>query len=186
MHLALSRCAIRSWRRDDSKRLASIADDHSIWRMVRDVFPHPYTRADADAFIDMTSRQVPERSFAIVVDDEVIGSIGFVPGDDINRVRAEVGYWVCAEARGRGIATEALRGFVDWIWQSTDIQHLNAAVFSDNPASARVLENAGFALGYLARKAAIKDGLLRDEWIYYLVREGDSRTAAETGESDLG
>ncbi|HEX4934345.1 MAG TPA: GNAT family N-acetyltransferase [Gemmatimonadaceae bacterium] len=182
VHLSLARCAIRSWRPDDAPRLARIANDRSIWVMVRDRFPHPYSLADADAHIARSLEQDPPRNLAITVDDVVIGAIGCIPGEDINRVRAEVGYWLGADARGKGYATEALRGFVQWLWDTTEFQHLTAAVFTDNPASARVLEKAGFVFAFLARKCAIKDGVLRDEWNYSLTREDDTTGTAEDGE----
>lgn len=170
MELPLRQCTIRSWRPADAGRLATIANDRGIWIMVRDRFPYPYTQADADAFIARVSAEQPERSFAIAVDDSVIGGVVYMPGEDIHRVSAEVGYWLGADARGRGIATEAVRAFVRWIWENTEMQHLEAGVFTYNPASARVLEKVGFSLAYTARRSAIKDGILRDEWIYTINR----------------
>ncbi len=179
MLLSLERCAVRSWRPDDAPRLAAIANDRSIWLMVRDRFPFPYSEEDAAAHIARCLSQEPQTNFAIAVDDIVIGAIGYIPGEDINRVRAEVGYWLGAESRGKGYATEALRGFVQWLWRSTALQHLTAAVFTFNPESARVLEKAGFERAYLARKCAIKDGVLRDEWNYSLVREDETTKGRE-------
>ena len=175
MRLDLAHCTIRSWHPDDAGQLASIANDRSIWIMVRDRFPHPYTPDDASAHIARCLSQEPQTNFAIAVDDVVVGAIGYIPGEDINRVRAEVGFWLGAAWRGRGLATEALRGFVDWLWRTTTLQHLTAAVFTYNPESARVLEKAGFERAFLARKCAIKDGELRDEWNFALVRADETR-----------
>jgi [ribosomal protein S5]-alanine N-acetyltransferase len=179
MEISLERCHIRSWRADDAARLAAIANDRSIWIMVRDRFPHPYTLADAEAFIARVGSEVPECNFAITVNDVPVGCVGFVPGEDIARVSAEVGYWLGADARGRGLASEAVRGFVQWLWATTEFHHLFAKVFTSNPASARVLEKAGFTRAHVARKAAIKDGELRDEWHLVLVR-GDEEAGAST------
>jgi [ribosomal protein S5]-alanine N-acetyltransferase len=170
MLLTLSQCTIRSWRPSDAERLAQAANDRSIWIMVRDRFPHPYTLQDAHDFIARVTAELPERNFAIAVDDVAMGGVIFMPGEDIHRVQAEVGFWLAADARGRGLATEAVRGLVDWLWQHTDFQHLTANVFTYNPASARVLEKVGFTLGHLARKNAIKDGRLSDSWLYQFPR----------------
>ncbi|GMV08618.1 MAG: N-acetyltransferase [Gemmatimonadota bacterium] len=170
MHLPLPQCTIRSWRPADAARLATVANDRDIWIMVRDRFPHPYTLADADAFIARVLAEEPERNFAVAVDDAAVGGVVYMPGEDIHRVSAEVGYWLGADARGRGIATEAVRAFVGWIWENTEIQHLEAGVFTYNPASARVLEKVGFTLAYTARSSVIKDGTLRDEWVYTINR----------------
>ncbi len=73
MHRTLARCTLRSWRPSDAERLAAIADDRTVWRMLRDRFPSPYTLADAEAFIARVSAERPERNVAIAVDDEVDG-----------------------------------------------------------------------------------------------------------------
>ena len=179
MYLPLAHCAIRSWRPSDAVRLAVIANDRSIWMMLRDRFPHPYSQADAEAFIAVAATEVPECNFAITVEDIVVGSIGCIRGDDIARVSAELGYWLGADARGRGLATVALRGFVGWLWANSDLQHLRASVFLNNPESARVLEKGGFTLAHIARKAAIKDGRIMDEWYYVRVRGDDPSDARE-------
>lgn len=170
MQLVLSRCTLRPWRPSDAPRLAAIADDRDVWRMLRDRFPSPYTLADAESFIARVSSEDPLHNLAITVDDVAMGSIGVTPGEDINRVSGEVGYWLAAEARGKGIATDALRGFVEWLWETTDLHHLHASVFTNNRESARVLEKCGFQLSYLAEKAAFKDNQIVDEWRYHLVR----------------
>ena len=50
----------------------------------------------------------PETTFAIAVDGEAVGSVGFVLRRDVERVSAEIGYWLAEPFWGRGIATEAL------------------------------------------------------------------------------
>lgn len=170
MEFSFPHGTIRSWRPSDAERLATIANDRDIWIMVRDRFPYPYTLADAEAFIARVTAEVPERSLAIAIDDVVAGGVVYMPGEDIHRVSAEVGYWLGADARGKGIATDAVRALVTWIWANTELQYLEAGVFTYNPASARVLEKAGFTLAYTAKNSSIKDGILRDEWIYSLNR----------------
>lgn len=170
MHRPLTRCTLRSWRPSDAERLAAIADDRDVWRMLRDRFPSPYSLAHAEAFIARVTAEQPVRNVAISVDDVAMGAVGVTPGEDINRISGEVGYWLAAEARGKGLATEALRGFVDWLWETTELHHLFASVFTNNRESARVLEKCGFTLSYVAQKSAIKDGQIMDEWRYHLVR----------------
>ena len=174
MELILNRCTIRSWRLTDAEELASIADDRSIWINVRDRMPSPYTLADAISFLSTSSSADPETNFAIVVDGHVAGSIGLTPGQDIYRLTAEIGYWIGKEWRGKGIGAEALRGLTMWAFENLPVVRLHAAVFTWNPASARVLENAGYSLESTARKAAIKHGEIVDEWIYVRLREKEA------------
>ena len=54
------------------------------------------------------AQRMPETTFAIAVDGEAVGGIGFVLHPDVERVSAEIGYWLGEPFWGRGIATEAL------------------------------------------------------------------------------
>ena len=69
---------MRSWRPSDVDALAQHANNRNIWINLRDRFPHPYTKRDARAFIRAARAQRPETAFAIVVDGEAGGGIGFV------------------------------------------------------------------------------------------------------------
>ena len=67
--------------------------------------------------------------------------IGVYEGDDHV---PETGYWIGREFWGRGFATEALEGALVWAGKRWKRRALVAGHFSDNPASGRVLEKAGF------------------------------------------
>ncbi|MGQ0650554.1 MAG: GNAT family N-acetyltransferase [Gemmatimonadaceae bacterium] len=166
MELRLHRLTIRSWRQEDGARIAPLADNYTIWRNLRDRFPHPYTVADADAFIATCLGKEPETHFAITLDGAPIGSIGLIPGEDIYRKSAEFGYWLGEPYWGKGYASEAIQGVSDWALRHFDLARLYAMVFTWNPASARALEKGGFVLESLSRKAAIKEGEIVDEWVY--------------------
>jgi RimJ/RimL family protein N-acetyltransferase len=58
----------------------------------------------------------------------------------------------------------------EYAFATFDICRLEAGVFEWNPASARVLEKAGYALEGRSRSAVVKDGRLGDRLIYALVR----------------
>jgi RimJ/RimL family protein N-acetyltransferase len=108
MQIQLTSAQVRSWQLSDAESLAVHANNRNIWRNLRDAFPHPYTVADANAFIRSALAQVPETRLAIAVDGQAVGGIGFVLHDDVERVSAEIGYWLGEAFWGRGIMTEAL------------------------------------------------------------------------------
>ena len=68
----------------------------------------------------------------------------------------EVGYWLFAEARGRGLATLAVRAVAREVFAS-GLRRIEANVRIGNDASERVLERAGFT------REGIRRGLLRHE-----------------------
>jgi [ribosomal protein S5]-alanine N-acetyltransferase len=170
VQLELSRCTLRPWRVGDEASLVRYADNRNVWRNHRDRFPHPYTAADADAWIKKASAETPATSFAIVVDGAAVGGIGIDLGTDVFRRSAEIGYWLGEPFWGRGIATEALHAMTEYAFEHFDICRLEAGVFDWNPASMRVLEKAGYELEGRARLSVTKDGRTGDRLLYALVR----------------
>lgn len=157
---------LRPLEPQDAETLARHANDIRIWNNVRDYFPHPYKRTDADAFIAFASGKNPVQDFAIVIGGEAVGSIGYVPGTDIERVSAEVGYWLGHAYWGIGVTSAAVKALAAHIFATTDIQRLFATIFSHNPASMRVLEKAGFRQVGILQKAAVKNGHVIDLHLY--------------------
>lgn len=170
MVLKLTRCTIRPWQHGDEASLAQHANNRNIWRNLRDTFPHPYTLKDAEEWIRFASAENPPRNFAIVVEGEAAGGLGFVLKDDVYRRTAEIGYWLGEKFWGRGIITEAVDAMTEYAFANFDICRIQAGVYEWNPASMRVLEKAGYALEARLRKSIIKDGETIDELIYAIVR----------------
>ncbi len=70
-----------------------------------------------------------------------------------------------------GQTSRALRAFSEYAFANFDLVRLYAIVFAWNPASARVLEKAGFNFEARMRNSATKAGSTVDEFLYALVRE---------------
>jgi RimJ/RimL family protein N-acetyltransferase len=110
-------------------------------------------------------------SFVIEVDGAAVGVIGVRLREDIERINAELGYWLGEEFWGRGILSEAIPAFTDWAMKEFNLLRVEAMVFYWNPASARVLEKSGFVREATLRRSAIKDGEVIDRWLYAFLRE---------------
>ena len=181
MQLKLKSCEVRSWRMADAEPLARYADNKKIWLNLRDAFPHPYTRHDAREFITSVSNRTPETTFAIAVNGEAAGCVGFVLRPDVERVSAEIGYWLAEPFWGRGITTDALAALTQYAIATYTLTRVYALPFAWNAASCRVLEKAGYRLEARLRRSAIKNGAITDQMQYaFIVPE----TAALT-EDDL-
>jgi RimJ/RimL family protein N-acetyltransferase len=100
----------------------------------------------------------PEKNFCIEIDGGAVGGIGIQIGEDVFRHTAEVGYWLGQEFWGRGVMTEAVSVFTPYCFEEFSLYRIFAKAFSNNPASARVLEKAGFVLEGRLRKHVVKDG----------------------------
>jgi RimJ/RimL family protein N-acetyltransferase len=170
MEIELSNATLRAWRVGDEESLVRHANSRTIWRNLRDAFPHPYTLADASHWIEVANPTEKITNFAIVVDGSAVGAIGFELKGDVFRRSAEIGYWLGEEYWGRGIVTEAVRAITDYAFATFDLCRLSAGVFEWNPGSMRVLEKAGYELECRSRKSVTKDGQTIDELIYAIVR----------------
>lgn len=166
LHLELSHCSVRDWRPSDARSLQRHADSYAVWRQLRDRFPHPYTRRDADVFLAGACGANPRTTFAIDVGGEAVGGIGLQLGEDVARASAEVGYWLGEEHWGRGIMTEVLRAVTEQAIHRFGIHRVYALPFAENAASARVLEKAGFTSEGRLRRSAVKDGRVLDQLVY--------------------
>lgn len=169
MRLTLDTCEIRSWRASDLESLVKYANNRSIWINLRDRFPHPYTRRAGQQFIRTTSRSDPETAFAIAVGREAVGGIGFVLQGDVDRVSAEIGYWLGEPFWGRGIATEALVAVTRHAVERHGLTRVFAVPFASNLASCRVLEKAGYVLEGRLRRSSVKDGAIIDQLQYAFI-----------------
>jgi ribosomal-protein-alanine N-acetyltransferase len=153
----------------DVASLVRHADNRKIWLNLRDRFPHPYTQHDGISFVHRVRSSRPETTFAIEVDGEAAGGIGFMLQHDVERVSAEIGYWLGETYWGRGICTVAVRAVTRHAIEQHGLTRLFALPFAHNTPSCRVLEKAGYTLEGHLRRSAVKDGQVCDQMLYGFV-----------------
>ncbi len=142
MILATKRFTLRPITHDDAPVFAELCNDEALARNTARI-PHPYTLNDArnfGAFASAAFAAGEEYAFAVCEREEIIACAGVkCSGEDI-----ELGYWVAAPARARGVATEAAGAVAHFAFEKLGAQTINAGHFTDNPTSGRVLEKLGF------------------------------------------
>lgn len=127
----------------------------------------PYTEEDAREFIRGEFRP-DHQALAVEVDGRVVGGIGM--GVNPNDYRATVGYWVAAEARGRGVCTRALRLLSRHALEELELQRVDLVTDPDNVASQRVAEKVGFRReGVLRAHLRHPGGRIRDSVMFSLL-----------------
>lgn len=166
MFLQLKSCTVRSWVASDAESLARHANNPEVSRHLRDRFPCPYEITHARAFLAMVAAQERPTVWAIEVGGEACGAIGVELHSDVERVSAEIGYWLGESVWGRGIATEALTAVTADVLARFEITRLYAVPFADHQASIRVLEKAGYVREGRLRQSAIKNGTIRDQMLF--------------------
>jgi len=162
---------LREWELTDSASLAENANNINIWNNVRDYFPNPYSEKDGVQFIETClSKPKPATDFAIVVDGKAIGGIGIVLQNDVERISAEIGYWIGENYWSKGIMTEAAKQMVTYAFTNFPLQKIYAPIFDFNIASQKVLEKAGFKQEAILKQAAIKNNKVIDLHYYSLTK----------------
>ena len=164
---------LRPWQPGDAEAVAAAANDPQIAANLRNVFPHPYTLADAQWYVNDCIAQGEARQLtrAIVIDGKAAGSIGVFVKDDVYEKSAELGYWLARDHWGRGVMTEAVRQLGREAFRRFDVLRIYAEPFADNQGSRRVLEKAGFTCEGTMRNGVYKNGRVHSYCMYALLRE---------------
>ncbi|HEV8283866.1 MAG TPA: GNAT family N-acetyltransferase [Chitinophagaceae bacterium] len=162
---------LREWKKSDATALAKIANNKKIWDNVRDRLPYPYTKKDAKEWLALVKKYQTVTTFCIEADGEMAGSIGFTLKEDVYRKNAEIGYFIAEEYWGKGVATEAVKQIVDYIQKNFEIVRVYAEVFEYNKSSMKVLEKNGFYLECIRKKAAVKNDMILDDYVWVKLLE---------------
>lgn len=171
MELRSFECVVRTYRPDDAPSLALNGNNRRIWENLRDRFPHPFTEEDGRRYIEFNLSNPDNLSFAIDVGGAAVGGISLHPGSDIERIGAEMGYWLGEPFWGRGIITAAIKLLTDFGLNERSFVRIFAVPFTTNVASCRALEKAGYVHEGTMRRSALKNGQIRDQHIYAKVRD---------------
>ena len=157
---------LRPWTEDDVDAMVAGCNDPEVARWIPTI-PHPYTRADAIAFIRGEVRP-DHTALAIELGESVVGGIGM--GLNSREYRATMGYWVAARERGRGVCTRALRLLTHHSLEELKVQRIDLITDTDNVASQRVAEKVGFQReGVLRAHLRHPDGRIRDSVMFSLL-----------------
>jgi len=111
-------------------------------------------------------RDGTREAFAIAGDGGEFLGIALAPQIDRETATAELGYIVAPEARGHGVATEALRRLTAWAFDELGMQRLELLISVDNVASKKVAERCGYIRDGVLRSAYFKQGLREDTEIW--------------------
>ncbi|KAK7757769.1 hypothetical protein SLS62_000147 [Diatrype stigma] len=173
-------CYVRPWEATDLEASAAASNDPEVARWMRDTFPSPYTLEDGRAWLRIAIPEPgsgqPALHFVIASRDDgaFAGAVGLRPRADVQARTWELGYWVGRRHRGRGLATDAVRGFVRWAfarWAEPELIRIQAEVYEGNAGSAAVLRKTGFVEEGVLRRAVTKNGRVLDLHVWGLLRE---------------
>jgi [ribosomal protein S5]-alanine N-acetyltransferase len=156
--LELTDFVLRPWQASDAPAVVDAYAEPSIqhWHV------RSMTEAEARAWIDSWPGRWNQESGAGWAIESASGLLGQVSIRRLNTMDGlgEMSYWVIRAARGRGVATRALRAVTAWVFEQDVLHRIELTHSTANPASCRVAENAGYRLEGTKRR----EGLHTDGW----------------------
>ncbi|MER6979524.1 GNAT family N-acetyltransferase [Streptomyces carpinensis] len=156
--ISTERLVLRPFEESDIEAFAEMMNDELVtaWTSV----PHPYTEADARAWITelAPAERAEGRGIVFAVDEfltqRLVGTVHLRNTDW--RVRSsEIAYVVAPWARGEGYASEAALATAQWVFQDRGFERLELRTAADNTASQQVAQKIG----------CISEGVLRGAWM---------------------
>jgi RimJ/RimL family protein N-acetyltransferase len=171
--------AVRPLAPRDVPAIVAACQDPEIPRWTR--VPSPYLREDAERFLAVAAAEAAAgEGVALAVcdaDDRLIGTVGLMELDR-ERGHGEIGYWIAAEARGRGAARRAVALVRDWAHAELGLSRLEILANRENRPSQLVAERAGFAdTGQLRSVARMPERIRHGYKVYVWRADGGSGAA---------
>ncbi|MEM6972581.1 MAG: GNAT family N-acetyltransferase [Pseudomonadota bacterium] len=167
--LFTERLCLRPPQASDAGAMQLFAADPRVARMTTSI-PHPYPPGAAAVYLTQDSAKAREWKWAIDATPsggaEFLGVVGYKPE------LAEIGYWVGPPFWNTGYATEAVRTTIDHLFNTQPLAAIHAGCFTDNPASAAVLEKLGFAWTGVVQRFSVARGEEAETRLGRVTRDG--------------
>lgn len=118
-----------------------------------------------------TNREIDWRIFELIDNtNQVVGNCGYHTWW-LDHDRAEIGYWLNEQARGKGYMTEALKAIMKYGFESMNLHRIEAMISPENLASRKLVEALGFNLEGKMRENHQFNGKFQDSVIYGLIKQ---------------
>lgn len=118
---------------------------------------------------------------AVRVDGEIAGGVGFHRLDWVNRSTA-LGYWLAADAQGRGLMTAAVTALLDYAFFEW-LHRVIIEVVVGNERSQAIPERLGFRQEAILREAKLVRGSHEDTRLYAMLAPEWSARGMDEGEA---
>jgi len=148
--------------------IRAVVADPEVLRFTR--VPEPVPAGFPERWIDRyeEGRLDGSREGFAIEDAATAAFLGLALAPSIDREgqSAELGYIVAREARGRGVASDALRLLTDWAFSELGARRLELLIAVENEASKRVAERCGYEREGVLRSVHLKAGVREDTEIW--------------------
>lgn len=137
---------LRPWQASDTPVFVRLLDDPEVWRHLPEPYPDPLTEALARDLIELSNSAGHHEVRAVDVEGETVGQVRLAHDPTATTFEeGEISYWLGRSHWGRGIGTQMVSHFTAQCFrEKPQLRAIFARVHRDNPASARILERAGY------------------------------------------
>lgn len=140
-----------------------------------------YGRADVERWFTDADRMWREQSaFCMWLreSDSVVGAVGLHDIQRYGKREAEIGYWVRQGARGRGVASTAVRTMAAFAFNELQLARTSLRIRLDNASSRRAADRAGARFEGILRHGIVNGDARFDAALYSLLPVDLARTWA--------
>jgi RimJ/RimL family protein N-acetyltransferase len=156
VEITAGRLHLRPWRTTDVEAVLRALKEERIahWERVEEADP-----AVARAWVDRQHSPVDGTAAAFAVVDSTSGALlGSAGLYRVSGGRAQLSFWTLPEARGDGVATQAVGVLARWGFSALGIGEIGLYHPAGNPAACRVAEKSGFD-----REGTLREGRRRGD-----------------------
>jgi ribosomal-protein-alanine N-acetyltransferase len=138
--------------------------------------PSNYQMANAEHYVrercpnGFTMRT--ELQLVLEYDGEFAGALSFHTLD-LEEEKAEIGYWITASMRGKGIATAATKLLTNYGFETVGLHRIEALVVESNKASLKVLARSGYVQEGVLRDKCLQDDGSRENMVMFAAIRSD-------------
>jgi ribosomal-protein-serine acetyltransferase len=162
---------LRLWEAGDAAELTEVVaanrDHLATWMP----WAETYGFQDSVEFLDLKRLQLEAHDgleAALVLDGEIAGGVGFHRVDWVNR-STSIGYWLAADAQGRGLMTAAVTALLDYAFFEWELHRVIIEVIVGNERSQAIPERLGFRQEAILREAKLVRGSHEDTRLYAML-----------------
>lgn len=161
------RFVLRPCRKSDAGLIAMYAADERVARGTRSI-PHPLPPGTIEAMIVRAGQHDRTEDIWVIDGSEHghVEAIGLISLERMDRNQSEIFYWIAPAFWNTGIASEAVTALI--AANPHKAESIFAEAFQDNPGSARVLTNCGFAYLGDAEAYSVARNATVSTWTYTL------------------
>lgn len=138
------RLILRRIRESDADRICDCIQDPRIHRNVGTIPPNQSFERTRERIIENNARFESGSAFGFAISEDGEQLLGVIGGSFTQHASFDFGYWIAPDAWGKGYATEASQGLMDWVVREHNVKAFTAGYIEDNPPSGKVLRKLGF------------------------------------------